>query len=811
MRSRTKFTAVGALGALAAMGVGAALLAQSATASGVSSLPTATGDGRSVSQPSIPGACVTLTADLSASSRAFSSSVEASAPDTSRLQAALNSCTGTGKAVLLTGSTYRDFLSGPLTVHAGESLVVGEGVTLYASRRATAYQNSSSSVTCGTLSSKEGGCNAFITVSGANAGVMGERGSSGQGSIDGRGDESMLGTSTSWWTLAKEAQSAGSNQNVPRLIQVSNSNNFTAYDINLLNSPMFHLYYSNGTGFTAWGVHIETPATARNTDGIDIAGTTNATVYDSYIEDGDDGIAIKAGSAATSNVTIADSHFYGTHGISIGSETNSGVSNVLVENNTVDGEDSAGNVSGSDNGLRIKSDAAVGGYVHNIEYLDNCLQHMKAPLVFDTRYSSSSGSHIPNFSAITVEGAASVNSLSGAKNDLVGYSTSYPLGLYLSHVKLDATGSSAEYAKVYQYDSNLTASGTDVSVSTMSSAAGGYPSCSFPSVPSTSTAAVPSTVSDTLTVGPSGSGAAYTSVQAAVNAVPSNSSSTWTIEIAAGTYHEKVTVPANKPNVEFLGATGNPANVVISDDIASGTAKSGGGTYGTEGSATVTVNASDFTAKYVTFRNSFNKAKHPSITADQAVALNANGDRQTYVDDVFYGHQDTLLGWGSTPSKAFRDYFYGSTIEGDVDFIFGDNTMVFDHSTIDILDDGFSNEGAITAAATYAANPYGILITSSTVQSANTGQSWWLGRPWEPVSGMDPQVVYRNTSLPSAIDPATPWTGMGSATWQSARFDQYSDTATAAATAGPQLTSSQAAAYTAQRYLAGSDGWDPVL
>ena len=202
-------------------------------------------------------------------------------------------------------------------------------------------------------------------------------------------------------------------------------------------------------------------------------------------------------------------------------------------------------------------------------------------------------------------------------------------------------------------------------------------------------------------------------------------------------------------------------------------------------------------------------SKHPSITDKQAVALNADGDRQTYVDDVFYGHQDTLLGWGSTAGSTLRNYFYDSTIEGDVDFIFGDNTMVFDHSTIDILDDGFSNTGAITAAATYSANPYGILVTNSTVTTSNGSQNWYLGRPWEPGSGMDPQVVFRGTSLPAAIN-ATPWTDMGSATWQSARFGQYRDSGNSAS-AGPQLSSAQAASYTAQKYLAGTDGWNPVL
>ena len=321
-----------------------------------------------------------------------------------------------------------------------------------------------------------------------------------------------------------------------------------------------------------------------------------------------------------------------------------------------------------------------------------------------------------------------------------------------------------------------------------------------------------STTSGTLTVGPTSSGAEYTTIQSAVNAVPDNTAGPWIIKIAAGTYHGQVTVPATKTHLEFLGATGNPANVVISDDLASGTAKSGGGTYGTEGSATVTVFASDFTAEYVTFRNSFSPSKHPSITDKQAVALNADGDRQTYIDDAFYGHQDTLLGWGSSATSTLRQYFYDSTIEGDVDFIFGDDTMVFDRSTIEILDDGFSSTGAITAAATYSANPYGILVTGSTVTTANTDSAWFLGRPWEPASGMDPQVLYRNTVLPAAIDAAAPWQDMGSATWQSARFDEYEDSGSGAATGAdsPQLSTSQAASYTAAKYLAGADDWDPV-
>jgi hypothetical protein len=46
-----------------------------------------------------------------------------------------------------------------------------------------------------------------------------------------------------------------------------------------------------------------------------------------------------------------------------------------------------------------------------------------------------------------------------------------------------------------------------------------------------------------------------------------------------------------------------------------------GGSYGTEGSATVHVLASDFTAEYLTFSNSFDKLDFPGVTGTQAVAL----------------------------------------------------------------------------------------------------------------------------------------------------------------------------------------------
>ena len=456
----------------------------SATPAGKASATLATGDSRSVSRPSVPSTvCATVSAQLTISGRTFSASQESNPPDTSRIQQKLDSCTSSGGtvAVKLVAGSGNAFLTGPLTVHAGEVLLIDSGATLYGSRNPATYQVSGKPA-CGTLATSEGGCKPLIQVAGANAGIEGVKNSSGhQGTIDGRGDTAILGTSTTWWQLADQAKAQGKNQENPRLIEADDSDNFTMYDVNLVNSANFHVVYKGGNGFTAWGVRIKTPANARNTDGIDPAGATNVTIADSYIQDGDDGIAIKGGSAA-SNMTIRDDYFWGTHGISIGSETNGGVKNILFENNTLNGVDSSGITSSSDNGIRIKSSAGNGGVVTQVTYQNTCLSGMKAPIVLDTHYSSGSGSSIPSFTDIVINGVLARSSSSGATSVLNGYNSSHPLGVTLENVHLDVSKSTAEYAQVQLYNSTLTPSGTGVSVSNISGS-GSVPSCSFPGYP----------------------------------------------------------------------------------------------------------------------------------------------------------------------------------------------------------------------------------------------------------------------------------------------------------------------------------------
>jgi pectin methylesterase-like acyl-CoA thioesterase len=68
-------------------------------------------------------------------------------------------------------------------------------------------------------------------------------------------------------------------------------------------------------------------------------------------------------------------------------------------------------------------------------------------------------------------------------------------------------------------------------------------------------------------------------------------------------------------------------------------------------------------------------------------------------------------------------------------------------------------------------------------------------------------------ALPSQINTTNPYLGISGATWTKGRYFEYDNAGSGAnpdSASRPQLSAAQAASYTAQTYLAGSDGWDPV-
>jgi polygalacturonase len=179
-----------------------------------------------------------------------------------------------------------------------------------------------------------------------------------------------------------------------------------------------------------------TPSVAHNTDGIDPGeSASNGFVVCSKISVGDDHIAIKGGTGVD-HITIAHNHFGAGHGMSIGSETNGGVSNVSVYDLSIDGLNS-GQGGGSSNGLRIKSDSSRGGLVTNITYDDVCVRNLANPILLTPLYTTATGTLIPEYTGIAIRNFRSVASSVTPNVTLLGYDAAHVLGVTLDNVVID--------------------------------------------------------------------------------------------------------------------------------------------------------------------------------------------------------------------------------------------------------------------------------------------------------------------------------------------------------------------------------------
>ncbi len=334
------------------------------------------GDTRNIKEPVNPSSCIVLKAN--------------NKNNTSVIQKAINNCAKQNKVVELKSTDNKNFhfYSGPLNIPSNGGILIDKGTILSAIPDPLLYDNGGNK--CGKLDNIGKSCIPFITVNNSiNSGIYGE------GIIDGQGNSVMKGSTKTWWNLASEAQKKNQSQNVPRLIVIKNSKNFTFYKISIKNSPNFHVSTNNLDGLTVWGVNINTPADARNTDGIDPGSSSNITIAHSYISTGDDNIAIKASHGPTSHISIVNNNFGKGHGMSIGSETLGNVNDILVDGLSMDGTTS---------GLRIKSDISRGGLVSFITYKNICIKDVKNPIYLDMFYNKNAkGNKIPKFKNINFD------------------------------------------------------------------------------------------------------------------------------------------------------------------------------------------------------------------------------------------------------------------------------------------------------------------------------------------------------------------------------------------------------------------------
>jgi polygalacturonase len=420
-------------------------------------------------------------------------------PDTNRIQQAMDHCKA-GQAVELKASGGEDaFLSGPLELRRGVTLLVDKGAILFGSRNPRDYDVQPG--LCGTITEKKypytqgisgHGCKPLIVGHDvAGAAVMGD------GTIDGRRGAKILGQQITWEDLAEQsimgwpteytrwARGVGKVpveittppkgvglQNNPRMLTLVDCDNFRLYRIQLRNSPNFAVSYAGGNGFTVWGVIINQAKDALNGDGINLGQpwpevttpTTNVTITHSYIYAGDDNLAIKSRTgSATSHVTVTHNHFYAGHGIGTGSSTSGGISNVRISDLTLDG---------TSTGINMKSNDKLGGLVQDVEFNDLCIRGSGSPISIGT-HSGSTGHHEvdatesnkpPQYMDIRL---SDISIQGGGGIGIDGLDAAHRLGIAFHNVVMEhpeTTRTSARHAKIALDETNFTFRGEDVTV-----------------------------------------------------------------------------------------------------------------------------------------------------------------------------------------------------------------------------------------------------------------------------------------------------------------------------------------------------------
>ena len=311
---------------------------------------------------------------------------------TKPLQRAIDSCGVAGGGVLiLPAGTY---LISPITLRSRVTLQLSAGATLLASTNAGDYSGKLSNLING-----DSLTNVALT---------------GQGTIDGNG--------AVWWQRYLDS---GKTLSRPRLIYITRSTNLTVDGLTLTNSPSFHLVPYQCQNVTIQNLTITAPADSPNTDGIDPANCTHVVIQNCTIDTGDDNIAIKGGRVSGQiaqpcrDIQISNCRFLHGHGLSVGSETSSGVADVMVSNCTF---------TGTTNGIRIKSQTGLGGAVQNLAYSQITMTDVTNPLIIDLAYALNANNNYPTdipavgnitISQLTATGAKSAGSMVGLTNSLI--------------------------------------------------------------------------------------------------------------------------------------------------------------------------------------------------------------------------------------------------------------------------------------------------------------------------------------------------------------------------------------------------------
>jgi len=295
-----------------------------------------------------------------------------------------------------------------------------------------------------------------------------------------------------------------------------------------------------------------------------------------------------------------------------------------------------------------------------------------------------------------------------------------------------------------------------------------------------------------------GAGETYTTIQAAIDAAPSDATPYY-IFVKDGEYIGHVQI--NRANTHLIGQSREKTiiswNKLHNED---------GGSV--DKNATVNVTANDVSFDNLTIRNT-------RINEGQALALYTKADRIAITNCNLEGYQDTYR----TGKDGQRHLIRNSKIAGRTDFIYGGGEVFFDACELNIVE-----TGGYIIAPTHITSTYGYVFSNCTVTPKSSGMTTYLGRPWGGAND-HPQASFINTKLASGVSiyPAG-WVDMaslpkrfaeynttdanGSAVDLSQRKSTFKNENNVTGTNVPVLGKVETNSYQLDYMLRGSDNWD---
>ena len=269
------------------------------------------------------------------------------------------------------------------------------------------------------------------------------------------------------------------------------------------------------------------------------------------------------------------------------------------------------------------------------------------------------------------------------------------------------------------------------------------------------------------------------------------------IYVKKGIYKEKLVIPQWLTNIEICGEDRDKTIITWDDhanilaDISPLTSHLSPQKIGTFRTFTLKIQGSRITLKNITIENN-------SARLGQAVALHTEGDRLTFVNCRFLGHQDTVYTGNAKTRLFFKDCY----IEGTTDFIFGPSTAWFEHCQIFCKADSY-----ITAASTPQDVSYGYIFNNCSISCDQNVTKVYLGRPWRDYG----YTLFMNCQLPRQIRPEG-WHQWRPEAVNTARYLEYNNTGEGADVSqrvpwSRQLTKKEASKITLEVVFAINDVW----